>query len=101
LDTSDSQIDKIVYEVTLAGSLGPVHPRAQTLDYPAGENVMPPHDDCPDDDSFERALREYRERNWCPDEFADLPTDVQCDIIERACRIQAANDRLKELIQAA
>jgi hypothetical protein len=62
---------------------------------------MPPNDDCPDDDSFEQALREYRERSWCPDEFADLSTDVQCDIIERACQIQAANDRLNELIQAA
>lgn len=62
---------------------------------------MPPNDDCPDDDSFEQALREYRERSWCPDEFADLSTDVRCDIIERACQIQAANDRLNELIQAA
>jgi hypothetical protein len=62
---------------------------------------MPPNDDCPGDDSFEQALREYRERSWCPDEFADLSTDVQCDIIERACQIQAANDRLNELIQAA
>jgi hypothetical protein len=26
---------------------------------------------------------------------------VQCDIIERACQIQAADDRLNELIQAA
>jgi hypothetical protein len=50
---------------------------------------MPPNDDCPDDDSFEQALREYRERSWCPDEFADLSTDVQCDIIERACQIEA------------
>ena len=62
---------------------------------------MSPNDDCPNDGSIERALREYRERSWCPDDFADLPTDVQCDIIERACQIQAANDRLNELIQAA
>jgi len=62
---------------------------------------MPPNDDCPNDDSFEQALSEYRERSWCPDEFADLSTDVQFDIIERSCQIQAANDRLNELIQAA
>ncbi|HWX92461.1 MAG TPA: hypothetical protein VNY29_07500 [Terriglobales bacterium] len=62
---------------------------------------MPPNDEYPDDHSFERALCEYRERTWCPDDFADLATDVQCDIIERACQIQAANDRLNELIQAA
>jgi hypothetical protein len=62
---------------------------------------MPPNDDCPDDSCFERALQEYREQTWDPADFADLPTDVQCDIIGRACRIRAANDRLKELIQAA
>lgn len=62
---------------------------------------MPTNDDCLDDDSFERALREYHERSWCPDDFADLPTDVQRDIIERACQIQAANDRLNELRLAA
>ena len=50
---------------------------------------------------FEQALHEYRERSWCPDDFADLPTDVQDGIMERACQIQAANDRLEELIQAA
>jgi hypothetical protein len=44
---------------------------------------MLPNDDYPDDDSFERALDEYRERSRCPDDFADLPTEVQCDIIER------------------
>jgi len=60
----------------------------------------PPSDVCPDNDSFERALCEYREQTWDPTEFAELPTDVQCDIIERACRIQAANDRLKELLAA-
>lgn len=62
---------------------------------------MLPNDDFPNDSYLERALREYRERSWCPDEFADLSTDVRCDIIERACQIQAANDRLNELIQAA
>jgi hypothetical protein len=61
----------------------------------AGENIMPPNDDCPDDDSFEQALREYHEETWDPAEFADLPTNVQCDIVERACLIRAANDRLK------
>jgi hypothetical protein len=58
---------------------------------------MPPNDVRPDDDSFERALREYREQTWDPAEFADLPTDVQCDIVERACRIQAADERLNKL----
>jgi hypothetical protein len=62
---------------------------------------MPPNDDCPNDSFLERALCEYRERSWCSDDFADLPTDVQCDIIERACEIQAADGRLNEWIQAA
>lgn len=61
---------------------------------------MPPNDACPDDDSFERALGEYRERSWCPDDFADLPTNVQRHIIERACEIQAANDRLRDFLAA-
>ena len=61
---------------------------------------MPPNDVRPNDDSFERALCEYREQTWDPAEFADLPTDVQSDIVKRACRIQAANDRLKELLAA-
>jgi hypothetical protein len=64
------------------------------------KNVMPPNDDYPDHDSFERALCEYREKTWDSAEFADLPTEVQCDIVERACRIQAANDRLNELLAA-
>ena len=62
---------------------------------------MPPNDDYTDDDSFERALHEYRERSWCPDDFVDLPTEVQSEIIERAYRIQAANDRFNELRLAA
>jgi hypothetical protein len=61
---------------------------------------MSPNDVCPDDDSFEQALREYREQTWDPAEFADLPTNVQCDIVERASLIQAANDRLNELLAA-
>jgi hypothetical protein len=61
---------------------------------------MSPNDVSPDDDSFERALREYREQTWDSAEFVDLPTDVQCDIVERASRIQAANDRLNELLAA-
>jgi hypothetical protein len=61
---------------------------------------MSPSDVYPNDDSFDRALREYREQTWDPAEFADLPTNVQRDIVERACRIQAANDRLKELLAA-
>jgi len=64
------------------------------------KNVMPPNDECPTNDSFEQALREYREQTWDSSEFADMPTDVQCDIVERACRIQATNDRLKELMAA-
>jgi hypothetical protein len=64
------------------------------------KNIMPPNDECPNDDSFEQALREYREETWDSAEFADMPTDVQCDIVEKACRIQAANDRLKELMAA-
>lgn len=50
---------------------------------------------------FERALQEYRERSWCPDEYADLPTDVQDDITKRAHQIQAADNRLNELPRAA
>ena len=61
---------------------------------------MSPNDVCPDNDSFEQAFREYREQTWDPAEFADLPTNVQCDIVQRACRIEAANDRLKELLAA-
>jgi len=57
---------------------------------------MSPIDDSPDADSFERALSEYRESTWCPDDFADLPTEVQCDILERAWQIQAATERLAE-----
>jgi hypothetical protein len=61
---------------------------------------MPPNDVYPDDDSFERAFCEYREKTWDSAEFADLPTNVQCDIVERACQIQAANDRLNESLAA-
>jgi hypothetical protein len=53
------------------------------------------------DQYFERAVLEYRERTWCPDDFDDLPTDVQSGIVERARQIQAADDRLQELSQAA
>jgi len=56
---------------------------------------MTPNDNCPDDDSFNLALREYRQQASDPADFADLPTDVQCDIVERACRIKSANDRLQ------
>jgi hypothetical protein len=45
---------------------------------------MPPNDVYPDDDSFERALCEYREQTWDPAEFADLPTDVQSDIVKKS-----------------
>jgi hypothetical protein len=61
---------------------------------------MHPNDVCPGDDSFEEALREYREQTWDPAEFGDLPTNVQSDIVERASLIQAANDRLSELLAA-
>jgi len=55
----------------------------------------------PNDDCFERALSEYREQTWDPAEFADLPTEVQREILERACRIQAADERLQEVRAAA
>jgi len=58
---------------------------------------MPPNDDYPDDDAFDQALNEYHEQTWDPADFADLPTDVQCNIVERACQIRVANDRLREL----
>jgi hypothetical protein len=61
---------------------------------------MPPNDVYLDDDSFEQALREYHEQTWDPAEFGDLPTNVQSDIVERACQIQAANDRLNESLAA-
>jgi len=61
---------------------------------------MPPNDVYLDNDSFEQALRDYREQTWDPAEFADLPTNVQYDIVERACQIQAANDRLNESLAA-
>jgi hypothetical protein len=61
---------------------------------------MSPNDVYPDADSFGQALREYREQTWDPAEFADLPTEVQCDIVERASRIRAANDRLNEQLAA-
>jgi len=54
----------------------------------------------PDDDAFKRALSEYREQTWDSTDFADLPTDVQSDIVARACRIQVADERLKELLAA-
>jgi hypothetical protein len=61
----------------------------------AGGTIMTLNDDCPDDDSFNLAFREYREQTSDPADFADLPADVQCDIVERACRIKSANDLLK------
>ena len=60
-----------------------------------------PPDDYLDADCFERALSEYRESSWCPDDFADLPTEVQRGIVERACRIQEATDRLNEVFAEA
>jgi hypothetical protein len=102
-DTLGSQIHKLSTRFT--DRLPSVHCvrelKALTAFPHAGENIMPPNDDCLEDDSFERALWEYREKTWNPAEFADLPTNVQRDIVERACQIQAANDRLDELIQAA
>jgi hypothetical protein len=61
---------------------------------------MSPNDDYPDDDSFERALRECREQTWDPADFADLPTEVQSDIVERASQLKAAHDRLDDLLAA-
>jgi hypothetical protein len=102
-DTLGSPIDKLSTRITdrLPSVQCVREPNALTAFPHVGENIMPPNDDCPDNDSFERALSEYREESWCPYDFADLPTDVQCDIIERACHIQAANDRLNELVPAA
>jgi hypothetical protein len=60
---------------------------------------MSPNDDYPDD-AFERALCEYREQTWDPADFADLPTDVQCDIVERASQIKAAHDRFNDSMAA-
>ena len=53
------------------------------------------------DQCFEQALREYRERSWCPDDFAELQTGAQHSIVERACQIQEANERQSELHLAA
>ena len=60
-----------------------------------------PHDACLYADCFQRALGEYRESSWCTDDFADLPTEVQRVIIERACQIQEATDRLNEVFAQA
>ena len=60
-----------------------------------------PHDDCLNADCFQRALNEYRESSWCSDDFADLPTEVQRGIIERACQIQEVTDRLNEVFAKA
>ena len=61
-----------------------------------------PHDDCLNADCFQRALHEYRESSWCTDDdFVDLPTEVQRGIIERACQIQEATDRLNEAFAEA
>jgi hypothetical protein len=101
-DTLDSQINKLSTRTTdrLPSAHCVREPEGPESLLHAGENVMPPNDDCPEDDSFVQALGEYREQTWDPAEFADLPTDVQCDIVQRACRIHAANDRLKELLAA-
>ena len=58
---------------------------------------MSPNDDYFDDDAFDQALSEYHERTWDPAVFADLPTDVQSEIVERAIQLRAANDRLRDL----
>ena len=61
---------------------------------------MSPNDGCPDNDSFMQAFSEYREQTSDTTEFADLPPDVQCDIVERACRIQSVNDRRRAYFAA-
>ena len=58
---------------------------------------MSRNDDYFDDDAFDQALSEYHERTWDPADFADLPTDVQSEIVERAIQLRAANDRLRDL----
>ena len=70
------------------------NPDAKALAY-LSHFPMTLNDDCPDDDSFNLAFREYREQTSDLADFADLPADVQCDIVERACRIKSANDLLK------
>jgi len=58
---------------------------------------MSPNDDYFDDDAFDQALSEYHERTWDAAYYADLPSDVQSEIVERAIQLRAANDRLRDL----
>jgi hypothetical protein len=52
-------------------------------------------------DPFERALTEYRVRNWDPTDFCDLPFNIQEKIRKRANQLQQAEDRLKAASYAA
>ena len=54
-----------------------------------------------EDETFERALLEYRVRNWDPTEFCDLPANIQQQIRKRAHQLQEAEDRLKTAIRPA
>jgi len=47
-----------------------------------------------DNECFEQALAEYRERTWDPDDFSDLPTDLQQAILQRAIQLLKACERL-------
>ena len=47
-----------------------------------------------DYECFEQALTEYRERTWDPEDFSDLPSDVQQAILHRAVQLLEACERL-------
>ena len=53
------------------------------------------------DDTFERALTEYRVRHWDTTEFRDLPENIQQQIRDRACQLAEAEERLNARIHAA
>jgi hypothetical protein len=52
------------------------------------------------DDCIAQAVREYQERTWNADDFADLSTEVQRSILHRACQIQEDGDRMDESMAA-
>lgn len=52
-------------------------------------------------ETLERALKEYRIRNWDPSPFCDLPANIQAKIRNRAKKLKEAEDRLKASVDAA
>jgi len=54
-----------------------------------------------ENEALERALTEYRVRNWDTTEFCDLPPNIQQQIRKRAQELQEAEDRLKAAIYLA